>query len=309
VLITGETGSGKDVLARFIHARSKRKGLFQAVNCAALPESLLESHLFGHLKGAFTGADRDRTGLVEEARDGTLFLDEIAEVPMAIQAKLLRLLENHEIQPLGARQPKTVDVRFIAATNENLVRAVTAKRFRQDLLFRLKAFDLFVPPLRERREEILPLAHALLARLARDEKLDAPPVLAPGVEAWLLEHRWPGNVRELANLLHRALVLSDRKVITEDELPANPDGLPEGGWDAEAPGAGVLGAGARGDDAEPGGDQVKPSSRVANPSKGELRRAIARCGGNQSRTAELLGIPRKRLRELLEFYDLPLPRG
>ena len=169
------------MLARFIHTRSKRKGLFQAVNCAALPENLLESHLFGHLKGAFTGADRDRTGLVEEARDGTLFLDEIAEVPMAIQAKLLRLLENHEIQPLGARQPRQVDVRFVAATNENLVRAVTAKRFRQDLLFRLKAFDLYVPPLRERREEILPLAHALLARLARDEKLDAPPISRP---AW-----------------------------------------------------------------------------------------------------------------------------
>ncbi len=300
VLISGETGAGKDVLANFIHTRSKRKGPFQAVNCAALPENLLESHLFGHLKGAFSGADRDRAGLVEEARDGTLFLDEIAEVPMAVQAKLLRLLENHEVQPLGAPRAKKVDVRFIAATNENLVHAVSAKRFRPDLLFRLKAFDLHVPPLRERREEILPLARALLVRLARDEKLDEPPVLSPGVEAWLLEHRWPGNVRELANLLHRALVLSDRKVITEDELPPNPDG----------PLDGVPGSDAGSDDEEPaGGDRVKPSSRVSNPSKGELRRAITRCGGNQSRTAELLGIPRKRLRDLLEFYDLPLPRG
>jgi DNA-binding NtrC family response regulator/pSer/pThr/pTyr-binding forkhead associated (FHA) protein len=299
VLITGETGSGKDVLAQLIHAHSTRKGRFQAINCAALPEALLEAQLFGHEKGAFTGADRQRKGLIEAAEGGTVFLDEIAEVPLVLQAKLLRLLETGELQVLGAQHAHRVNVRFLAATNQDLVQAVAAKRFRADLLYRLKGVELRLPPLRERREDIPPLTAKMLARHARVEGLEAPPTLTPGAATLLLEHSWPGNVRELSNVLHRALVLSDRTTITEDEIRL--DGAP------------ALETAPLERPSEPDSpidsDFRKPSRRGTNPSKRELRETLERRGGNQSRACAELGITRSRLRDLMEFYDLPLPRA
>lgn len=297
VLVTGETGAGKDVLARWIHARSPRSGRpFQAINCAALPEALLEDQLFGHERGAFTGAVRSQKGLVEAAQGGTVFLDEIAEVPLAVQAKLLRLLENNEIQILGAAHAQKVDVRFIAATNEDLVQAAAAKRFRADLLYRLKGVELRVPALRERLEDVLPLARNMLARFARLEQLEAPPVLSPRSESRLLAYPWPGNVRELANVLHRALVLSDGSTIDEDELSLQPHPDAAAGVESNA------------DDGATAATTGKPSRRVVNPSKRQISDALARCGGNQSRAAQALGIPRNRLRDLIAFYELPLPR-
>ena len=300
VLITGETGSGKDVLARFIHARSPRaRQPFQAINCAALPEALLESQLFGYERGAFTGAVRASKGLIEAANGGTVFLDEIAEVPLSLQAKLLRLLENGEVQTLGSTHAQRVDVRFIAATNVDLVQAVSARRFRADLFYRLKGLELRVPPLRERRADIPVLALEILARLAGLEGLSAPPRLEACAVARLVDYSWPGNVRELVNLLHRAIVLSDRLTITEDELlldvaPDGPDG-PET-LDTVEPEAPMV------------PQATKPSQRVSNPSKRQVLAALGDCGGNQSRAARQLGVPRKRLRDLVHFYQLPLPR-
>jgi DNA-binding NtrC family response regulator len=298
VLITGESGTGKDVLARFIHTRSARASRpFQVINCAALPEDLLEAQLFGHERGAFTGAVRAQKGLIEAAEGGSVFLDEIAEVPLSVQAKLLRLLENREIQPLGAAHAQKVDVRFIAATNVDLVRAVASKNFRADLLYRLKGIELCVPPLRERADDVLPLANHLLARFASVEELERAPRLSPAAEARLNSHHWPGNVRELANTLHRALVLSDRLTIQDEDLHLEASAPPE----PDDP-TSELGE-------DPELQLVKPSKRVVNPSRRQVKEALVACAGNQTRTADLLGIPRKRLRYLMACYELPLPRG
>lgn len=298
VLITGETGSGKDVLARYIHAHSPRSQQpFQAINCAALPEALLESQLFGYERGAFTGATRASKGLIESANGGTVFLDEIAEIPLMLQAKLLRLVENGEVQTLGSTRVQKVDVRFIAATNVDLVQAVAAQRFRADLLYRLKGLELRVPALRERPADIPVLAREVLARVAVLEGMPAPPALEEAAKQRLIAYAWPGNVRELGNVLHRALILSDRHTITEDELLFDPE--PTSPEPSDTSDLETL----------PQPNATKPSQRVSNPSRRELLAALSHCGGNQSRAAELLGVPRKRLRDLVRFYDLPLPRG
>jgi DNA-binding NtrC family response regulator len=219
VLLTGESGSGKEVLARVIHERSPRAaGPFVAINGAALPESLLESELFGHARGAFSGAASDRPGLFEAANGGTLFLDEIGEVPLGLQAKLLRALQEREVRRVGENRSRKVDVRVVAATNRELEKDVETGHFRRDLYYRLRVIEIPIPPLRERPEDVLPLAKALLLDAARrtGAKVDG---FTPEAARLLQRHRWPGNVRELANAVERAAVLADGARVGAEDLP------------------------------------------------------------------------------------------
>ncbi|MFK7990178.1 MAG: sigma-54-dependent transcriptional regulator [Sandaracinaceae bacterium] len=227
VLITGESGTGKEVVARAVHGHSDRAdGPFVALNCKALSETLLESELFGHIKGAFTGAHTDKPGVFVQADGGTLFLDEIGEVSGGFQAKLLRVLQEREVQPVGAGQPRSVDVRIVAATNRDLQAEVRSGQFREDLYFRLAVIPLALLPLRERTEDILPLARAFLRRHERET--DRRLGWTDDAEAYLLSHRWPGNVRELNNAVERAalLALGDRieraDLSMEDTEPSEP---------------------------------------------------------------------------------------
>ncbi|MHB1308153.1 MAG: sigma 54-interacting transcriptional regulator [Limisphaerales bacterium] len=219
VLITGETGSGKERLAHHLHQCSPRAGKpFLAINCSAMPEALLESELFGHRAGAFTGATRAHRGLFEEAHEGTLFLDEIGDIPAAMQVKLLRVLQEREVRPVGESKSRPVDVRVLSATNRDLEELVAEGRFRQDLFYRLNVVPLRVPPLRERREDILPLARHFLHRAVTRHKLPARRFGPACVDAFL-NHAWPGNVRELENAVEHAAVLCPGEEITPDLLP------------------------------------------------------------------------------------------
>ncbi len=220
VLVTGESGVGKERIARLIHDRSTRANRsLVAINCGALPENLLESELFGHMKGSFTGATQDRPGLFEEANGGSLFLDEIGEITPALQVRLLRALQEHEVRRVGENKSRTVDVRVSAATNRDLAEEVKAGRFRQDLYYRLRVIELAVPPLRERREDILPLARVLLASAARRAKSKVTSFTPRAIEQ-LQRYPWPGNVRELENALERAAVLATGARVDVGDLPS-----------------------------------------------------------------------------------------
>jgi DNA-binding NtrC family response regulator len=219
VLLTGESGTGKERIARFIHDESARAaGPFVAINCGAVPETLLESELFGHTKGSFTGASQDRPGLFEAANGGTLLLDEIGEVPSAMQVKLLRALQEREVRRVGENRSRPIDVRVIAATNRDLQAEIHAARFRQDLYYRLRVVEIRVPPLRERRDDILPLARTFLAEAAArvGSKITG---LTPRGAQQLVRHSWPGNVRELENAIERAVVLAKGERIDVEDLP------------------------------------------------------------------------------------------
>jgi two-component system, NtrC family, response regulator HydG len=219
LLLQGESGAGKERIARYIHDASGRQaGPFVAINCAAVPESLLESELFGHARGSFTGATSDRPGLFEAAKGGTLLLDEVAELPLPMQSKLLRVLQEREVRRVGENKTRAIDVRVIAATHRDLATEVKANRFREDLFFRLRVIELQVPALRDRPEDILPLARQALARSAAREKLPLKE-LSPEASRRVLAHPWPGNVRELLNAMERALVLSPGKRIEASDLP------------------------------------------------------------------------------------------
>lgn len=219
VLVTGESGTGKGVTARNIHEMSPRSEFpFIPVNCGAIPENLLESEFFGHAKGAFTGADRARKGLFTQADRGTLFLDEIGELPLHMQTKLLHVIEDKEVRPLGGEQVRKVDVRIVAATNRNLAEMVKEGRFREDLYFRLAMFHIHIPPLRERKEDIARLIHFVLQNLAAGHGKKALE-LDPIAEEILVEFSWPGNVRELENVINRAHILADGERITLADLP------------------------------------------------------------------------------------------
>src|SRR4051812_1897021 len=217
VLIAGESGTGKEVLARFIHRSSPRANQpFIAVNCAAIPENMLEAILFGHERGAFTGAHAGHAGKFEQAQRGTLLLDEVTEMPLGLQAKLLRVLQEREVERIGGRAPLPLDVRVLATTNRNLRAEVAAGRFREDLYYRLNVFPLSTSPLRERRDDVLPLAmHVLNARSRPGERI---PALSAEAAHILLTHAWPGNVRELDNVMQRALILANGPVIQAENI-------------------------------------------------------------------------------------------
>ncbi len=224
VLITGESGTGKEVIARYVHGRSNRaKAPFISVNCAAIPEHLLESELFGHEKGAFTGAVARRIGKFEEATGGTLLLDEISEMDVRLQAKLLRAIQERVIDRVGGTKPVPVDIRIIATSNRNLVEAVRAGTFREDLLFRLNVVNLKIPPLRERPADVLELAQHFVKKYADANGVPARPLSAEARRALVL-NRWPGNVRELENTLHRAVLLATGDEIGIDGI-LTPDGM------------------------------------------------------------------------------------
>jgi len=243
-MIGGESGTGKEVLARLIHQQSARSdGPFVAINCAAIPDNMLEAVLFGYEKGAFTGALRASAGKFEQAQGGTLLLDEISEMSLALQAKLLRVLQEREVERLGGRDLIQLDVRVLATSNRHLREEVAAGRFREDLFYRLNVFPLTLPPLRERSRDVLPLARFLLQRHLRGgENL---PLFEPDAEARLLAHRWPGNVRELDNLVQRALILCDGERIRGADVHfeqldgAAPPASPAAFADQDAPPAGA----------------------------------------------------------------------
>jgi two-component system response regulator PilR (NtrC family) len=240
VLVRGESGTGKELAARALHACSHRaEGPFIAVNCSAIPETLLEAEFFGAKKGSYTGATADREGYFQAARGGTLFLDEIGDLPLPMQSKLLRAIQERQVRSLGSTQEDAVDVRIVSATHRDLAADVQAGRFRQDLFYRLNVIEIVVPPLRERREDLPLLCEALLARIAQDAGVTPPPLSAQVLEQ-LQSHPLPGNVRELENLLHRALALSDGTQLQVDFAPSSvstplPESTPAGGAAAAAP--------------------------------------------------------------------------
>jgi len=291
VLILGETGVGKEVVAEAIHAKSARRaGPMVKINCASLPENLLESELFGHERGSFTGADRRKIGFFEAAGGGTIFLDEIGEMQPALQAKMLRVLERKIITRVGGTDEIPVDVRVIAATHRDVEGEVRATRFREDLYFRLAGFTLAVPPLRDRIEEIVPLAQHFARRVA--EELGQPaPQLSEDAQLALRSHDWPGNVRELRNALERAVVVQTSGTITADDLPER-----------------VCDAGRRARPVLPDGsirDHLR--DQLADLERAAIVEALDHFGGNQTRTAQRLGISRRALIYKMERLGLKPP--
>jgi DNA-binding NtrC family response regulator len=305
VLITGESGTGKEVLARFVHTRSLRaKKPFISVNCAAIPENLLESELFGHEKGAFTGALGRRIGKFEEANGGTLLLDEISEMDVRLQAKLLRAIQERVIDRVGGSRPVPVDIRIIATSNRNLTEAVREGTFREDLLFRLNVVNLKIPPLRERPGDIVELAQHFIKKYSAANGL---PVRALSAEARraLGTHRWPGNVRELENTLHRAVLLSTGPEIGIDGI-LSPDGgrLDQRGSDVAATAAFAA-------------EQVTRNlvgRTVAEVERDLILETLRHCLGNRTHAANILGISIRTLRNKLNEYaadgaPIPPPNG
>jgi Nif-specific regulatory protein len=292
VLLTGESGTGKEVVARFVHRGSARKaGPFVALNCAALPEQLLESELFGHEKGAFTGALDTRPGKIEQASGGLLFLDEVGEMSPAVQAKFLRVLQEREYQRLGGTRTLKADVRVLAATNRDLRKAIAEGRFREDLYYRLAVFEIALPPLRERPEDILMLADALLEEIGRSVGRPAAGI-SQEVRDKLVAYAWPGNVRELRNALERAVILCEGGLVTSEHLPL--------GILAISPAAALS---------LPAVPSSPPSPAPVAVTLGAAEReiiveALARAGNNKSKAARILGVTRAQLRSRLEKHGL-----
>jgi two-component system response regulator HydG len=298
VLITGESGTGKELVARAIHYNSPRsRRSFVAVNCAAIPETLLESELFGHKRGAFTDARSDHTGLVVEADGGTLFLDEIAELSPALQAKLLRVLQDREVRPVGANRAERVDVRVVAASNRDLEAWMREGRFREDLYYRLNVVGVRLPALRERPEDVLPLCEHFLARA--EERTGTPAKrISAAASKMLLSYPWPGNVRELENVVERAVALSDDTEIV-------PEDLPPALRDRRA--------------VEPLAAAVARRLTLEEVEREYILQVLQDEGGNKTRAAARLGLDRKTLYRKLEEYgreeagsqdeDEPVPMG
>jgi two-component system response regulator AtoC len=294
VLILGETGSGKESLAETIHQHSRRAGgPFLRVNCASLSETLLQSELFGHERGAFTGALTARPGLLQAAHGGTVFLDEAGEMPLSLQAALLRVMESGEVLRVGARQATPIDVRFVSATNRDLEGEVARGVFRKDLYYRLNGVALTVPPLRRRRGEIAALAQRFAGTAARGLGLPRTPELPVDTLDRLLGHSWPGNVRELRNAIEAAVLLCPGDRIDPEHLPLGRLTAP-----ATAPAAASD---------KPAGSEPDANQDPAGE-RDRIVRALEQCAGNQTRAAKLLGISRATLSIRLNDYRLPRPR-
>lgn len=283
VFVHGESGTGKEVMARYVHARSGRTGPFVAVNCANLPRELVESALFGHKKGAFTGAVADHTGVFEEADGGTLLLDEVTEVDPAIQAKLLRVLQEGEVQAVGARRPKAINVRIVATTNRDVTEAITDGSFRDDLYHRLAVFPVALPPLRDRGDDVALLADVFVEKYRALYGL-GPKALSEALVARFAAADWPGNVRQLENLVHRGVVLSAERETIEvadvDHADLVDHAPPSGGLAARARSVTTL-------------DEMERTMILT---------ALDTCGGNQVRAAEQLGISDRTIRNKLKKY-------
>lgn len=287
VLLTGESGTGKELFARGLHALSPRRdGPFVAVNCAAIPESLMENELFGHEKGAFTGADRRRPGRFEAATGGTLFLDEVGELAPSVQGKVLRVLEERTYERVGGSRTLSADVRLVAATNRPLQRMVEEGLFRSDLYFRLNVFPIELPPLAERTSDVPALARHLVAQLAERHGVE-PPTLTPEALELLAAQPWPGNVRQLGNVLERAVILAEEPRLGAADLEP------------------LVGA-AMGRSDEPGADATnpEPAAGAGGDDRESLRRALVAADGDKRRAAEMLGVSYRTLQRRVHEHDL-----
>jgi len=291
-LVAGETGTGKELVARALHSLGPRRDRkFVAFNCSAIVETLFESEFFGHTRGAFTGAHEAKSGLFELADGGTLFLDEIGELPAAMQAKLLRVVEYGEVQRVGAGQPRRVDVRVIAATNRDLAGEAAAGRFRQDLYYRLNVVEIMLPPLRERREDIRYLVASFIKEFAKS--FDKPLVgISPGAERLLTQAPWPGNVRELRNTLERACMLCDGRILSDRDVLAA-----LGRQAASAPASAAASGAALAETV------ATPPVRVALDRE-RIEQVLAQVGGNRSAAARMLGVSRRALYRRLDSFGL-----
>ncbi len=279
MLICGENGTGKEHIARYVHTQGKRADKpFVAVDCGALSPTLAQSAFFGHVKGSFTGADSAHVGYFQEAEGGTLFLDEVGNLPMEMQRMLLRVIQEHRYRPIGAKEDKTADVRIVAATNEDLQKAVTEKRFREDLLYRLKEYTITVPPLRDCQEDIMPLAEFFLSLSNKDLECNIKGFSASARKA-LFAYPWPGNVRELKQKIQVAVLHAEHDIITEDDLELHTEDQPV---------------------------STVFALKDTEQEKERIRRALEQADGNRSIAARLLGIGRSTLyRKMLEYGITP----
>ncbi len=281
ILLLGQTGTGKEMLARYIHAHSSRAGKpFVPVDCSALPETLFESELFGHVRGAFSGAIRDSLGFIRAADGGTLFLDEIGELPLGLQPKLLRVVEERSVVPVGDTRPRPVDIRIICATHRDLSTMVAEGAFREDLYFRLNVLCLSLPPLRERPDDVIPLASSILQRLCT--RGGEPKTLSHQAMEALLPYPWPGNIRELFNVLEHAFVFSEGSVIEPADLPPQMSGR---GFP----------------------NSLASDLNLDNVERGTILEALRRARGNRPRAARLLGIETRRLNRRMEALNIHVP--
>ena len=305
VLVLGETGVGKEVLARLIHQLSGRADQpLVALNCAGLAESLIESELFGHERGAFTGATQAKMGLIESANGGTLFLDEIGEMPLAMQAKLLRVLETRQVMPVGSVRTRSVDIRLISATNRDLEAATIAGHFRRDLYYRLNGISLLIPPLRERTDEVPELMTTFIDEVCVEMDRPDRPTVSGEVLDLLLAYEWPGNIRELRNVVERAVVLCDGPEIQLEHLPLERMRKPAATGEPAIPPDRIPTLVPRPDGAA--------AAELSDPQKADEKeriiRALVLCASNQTRAAKLLGISRRTLVSKLAHYGIPRPQ-
>jgi DNA-binding NtrC family response regulator len=284
VLLVGESGTGKELVARAIHFNSPRAAKpFVAVDCGSLAETLLESELFGHVRGAFTGAVASKKGLFEEADGGTCFLDEVGDIGLTMQAKLLRVLQEHEIKRVGGTETLKVDVRIVAATNKNLEELVEERKFREDLFYRLNVVAIHLPPLRERAEDIPLLANHFLRKYAEENKKSISQISPEALELFST-YRWPGNVRELENVIERSVTLSQHSVILSEDLPRR----------------------IRAEKKEPAAATLPSHLPLAELEKMYIQKILQETGGNKKKTAEILGIDRRTLYRMASRYGLSI---
>jgi DNA-binding NtrC family response regulator len=289
VLLTGESGTGKEVVARALHRQSRREGAFVAVNCAAMPEALLESELFGHVRGAFTDARDARPGLFVEARRGTIFLDEIGDMPLGLQPKLLRVLQERTVRPVGGAGEIPIDVRILAATNRDLESAIEEKRFREDLFFRINVIQIPLPPLRARVGDILPLAQHFIGQLAKRAGKEVTGI-SPPAAARLLGYPWPGNVRELGNCIERAVALTRFDQIVVEDLPDKVQNH-------------------RSSEIVLGGDDPSALVPMDEVERRYILRVLDAVAGNKTAAARILGFERKTLYRKLERFGVEVGKG